>query len=156
MEDRASTQTPQQASHKWQLERVRLGEGEGGREGERGSGGQGVDPNPAAGISQVAAGAGKTGSKGGREGGMGRGREGGREEGGFITTFDTWPGMFLSSQLLYYCINLFKTKYWYTSVQCVSQTASTSIADRHHPKTFIQSPTHKTMTLQAGYDNDHK
>ena len=36
------------------------------------------------------------------------------------------------------------------------QTASTSIADRHHPKTFIQSPTHKTMTLQAGYDNDHK
>ena len=33
------------------------------------------------------------------------------------------------------------------------QTASTSIADRHHPKTFIQSPTHKTMTLQAGYDN---
>ena len=36
------------------------------------------------------------------------------------------------------------------------QTASTSIADRHHPKTFIQSPTHKAMTLQAGYDNDHK
>ena len=64
VEDRASTQTPQQASHKWQQERVILG----GREGGRGSGGQGVDPNPAAGISQVAAGAGKTGREGGREG----------------------------------------------------------------------------------------
>ena len=47
--------------------------------GGDGSIGQGVDPNPAAGISQVAAGAGKTGREGGgegREGGRG-GREGG-------------------------------------------------------------------------------